>query len=101
MSAQDEVTLNSSDQIVDDKAGEQKERARLRLTYLQLLHQLSGRAAEITTIEKNQVCCVYEAADRSFSQLAVSQLVTPLGRVPAALFRLSDTDHIRILPTSN
>jgi hypothetical protein len=59
---------------------------------------LAGRQAELVTAEGNTVRARLVGLDRDSELLAVEELETPAGTLPAATLRVSDLDLITLQP---
>ena len=74
----------------------QDSRTFLRERFLRLMSKLNGQEAEISLHEKTRVTGTLRAMDINVHLIQLSHLQTPIGIIPEAMLRLSDTVAINI-----
>ena len=81
---------------IPNDESKQEKRTFLRERFLRLMAALNNQEADIAMYEKTFVSGVIQAMDINVHSLHVSDLKTPMGVLPDATLRLSDTLSITI-----
>lgn len=74
---------------------EQEQRALLRERFLKMLNCMDNKKVEIETYQGANVNGVFRSIDYDITHIHVNNLNTPIGCVPEALLRTSDTVSIK------
>ena len=83
------------DSLQNDESKQEK-RTFLRERFLRLMAALNSQEADINMYEKTTVSGIIKAIDINVHSLHVSDLKTPMGVLPDATLRLSDTLSVTI-----
>lgn len=74
----------------------QEQRTILRERFLRMCAAITGQSANICMHEKTNVQCVLSHIDIDVQHIQVKDLLTPMGKIPQAVLRLSDVILIQI-----
>ncbi|XP_017758526.1 PREDICTED: gem-associated protein 7-like isoform X3 [Eufriesea mexicana] len=96
-STEDNTRLNENDTNMEFATPEKQEaRAFLRERFLRVITGIVGKQAEFHLYENTQVSAEFRGCDVDCLEIYVRNLETPLGKIPEAVLRASDTIYLDV-----
>ncbi|KAL3889970.1 hypothetical protein ACJMK2_002284 [Sinanodonta woodiana] len=83
-------------ETVKEDCVKQELRAFLRERFLRMMGSLNGQEADIFMFEKTKVSGQIRAIDINIQQVQIADLQTPIGIIPNAVLRVSDTISLTV-----